>query len=176
MSLPYINYIVCILYIYGVYTIYIYYIYIIYIYIIVLYIIFIHYNIVCKYICILIAYNILFTWYCIYYIVYIKLWILYCIYSLYILNNILYIINYIYTAISRTWFKQKIVLFLVLWYMFHYQFQVDPRYQPSMFGCTGSFENGVRGIGSTEISVQPRPVKQWAFATCAHFLIHIICT
>ena len=69
------------------------------------------YIILYIYICILIVYNILFTSYCIYYIVYIKivnikLYILYCIYYLYILNNI-FILLVIYTAISRTWFKQK---------------------------------------------------------------------
>ena len=103
MSLPYINYIVCVFYIYGVYTIYILYIY----YSSICYI----YTLYCIYICILIVYNILFTSYCIYYIVYIKivniiLYILYCIYYLYILNNI-FILLVIYTAISRTWFKQK---------------------------------------------------------------------
>ena len=48
-----------------------------------------------------------------------------------------------------------------------------PRYQPSMFGCTGSFENGVRGIGSTEISVQPQDEAMAFAAFAVGVCIHI---
>ena len=42
-----------------------------------------------------------------------------------------------------------------------------------MFGCTGSFENGVRGIGSTEISVQPQDEAMAFAAFAVGVCIHI---